>query len=69
MLDDFREKPQKTLAGILERRRKLDPDFQPPALVGLLSWLFLNERRRGPLGRLMLRILRLKPKITPARGA
>ncbi len=62
MLDDFREKPRETLAAILERRRKLDPTFQPPAMVGLLSWLFLDERRRGPLGRLMVNILRLKPK-------
>jgi hypothetical protein len=70
MLDDFREKPQKTLAGILERRQALDPGFKPPAIVGLLSWLFLNERRRGPWGKLMLRILRLKPKATAApRGA
>jgi MoaA/NifB/PqqE/SkfB family radical SAM enzyme len=62
MLDDFREKPRETLAGILERRRSLDPGFKPPAIVGLLSWLFLNERRRGPLGKLMLKVLRLKPR-------
>jgi MoaA/NifB/PqqE/SkfB family radical SAM enzyme len=68
MLDDFRQKPRGTLAAILERRRKLDPTFQPPAMVGLLSWLFLDERRRGPLGRLMVNILRLKPKpATPPR--
>lgn len=62
MLDDFRENPRETLAGILERRRALDPGFNPPAIVGLLSWLFLNESRRGPLGKLMLKVLRLKPK-------
>ena len=68
MLDDFREKPRETLAGILERRRRLDPSFQPPAMVGLLSWLFLDERRRGPLGKLILNILRLKPQATtPSR--
>jgi hypothetical protein len=61
MLDDFREKPRQTVAAILDRRRKLDPAFQPPAMVGLLSWLFLDERRRGPLGKLMLNILKLKP--------
>jgi hypothetical protein len=38
--------------------------------VGLLSWLFLDERRRRPLGRLMLNILRLKPTATtPSRRA
>jgi hypothetical protein len=58
------------LAAILERRRKLDSNFQPPAMVGLLSWLFLDERRRRPLGRLMLNILRLKPTATtPSRRA
>ena len=36
MLDDFREKPCETLTGILDRRKKLDPRFRPPALVGLL---------------------------------
>lgn len=70
MLDDFRERPRETLAAILERRRKLDSNFQPPAMVGMLSWLFLDERRRGPLGRLILNILRLKPKAaTPTRRA
>ncbi len=60
MLDDFREKPRETLAGILDRRRQMDPGFQPPAMVGLLSWLFLDERRRGRFGKLMLGVLGLK---------
>ena len=47
MLDDFREKPRETLAGILARRRKLDPAFRPPALVNLLSWLFLDSQLAG----------------------
>jgi len=50
MLDEFRERPKDTLAGILDRRRALDPQFHPPALVGMLSWLFLDERRRGFFG-------------------
>jgi len=60
MLDDFREKPQETLAGILERRRKLDPNYRPPRVVGLLSWMFLDPRRRSVMGKLMLSALRLK---------
>jgi MoaA/NifB/PqqE/SkfB family radical SAM enzyme len=60
MLDDFREKPRETLAGILDRRRQQDPTFQPPALVTLLSWLFLDERRREFFGKLFLNALRLK---------
>lgn len=62
MLDEFRERPRETLQGILDRRRKLDPGFRPPAAVGVLSWLFLDPRRRGFFGRIMLRALRLKPR-------
>lgn len=60
MLDDFREKPRETLAGILDRRRKLDPAYQPPWMVGALSWLFLHPRRRAVMGRLVVNVLRLK---------
>lgn len=60
MLDEFRERPRETLAGILDRRRALDPDFRPPAAVNLLSWLFLDPKRRGVFGKLMVRALRLK---------
>ena len=60
MLDEFRERPKDTLAGILDRRRALDPQFHPPALVGMLSWLFLDERRRGFFGKLMVNALGLK---------
>jgi len=62
MLDDFRERPRETLAGILERRRKIDPGYRPPALVGVLSWLFLDERRRGYFGKAVLRALGVKSK-------
>ena len=63
MLDDFRERPRETLAGILARRREVDPGFQPPALVGVLSWLFLDPRRRGLFGKVALGALGLKPKM------
>jgi MoaA/NifB/PqqE/SkfB family radical SAM enzyme len=57
MLDEFRERPRDTLAGILDRRRAIDPQFRPPALVNLLSWVFLDERRGRFFGRLMVRAL------------
>ena len=60
MLDEFRERPRETLAGILDRRRQMDPGFQPPALVRVLSWLFLDERRREFFGKLFLNALRVK---------
>ena len=59
MLDDFREKPRETLAGILDRRRRLDPGFKTPAAVSMLSWLLVDPRRRGVFGKLMLSVLRL----------
>ena len=61
MLDSFREKPRETLAGILDRRRQLDPGFRPPAIVGVLSWLFLDQRRRGVFGEVIVNALRLMP--------
>lgn len=62
MLDDFREKPSETLAGIMDRRRAADPDFRPPVAVRALSWMFLHERRRGFFGKLMLGALRIKSR-------
>jgi hypothetical protein len=62
MLDDFREKPRETLAGILERRRAADPNFRAPLAVRALSWMFLDGRRRGFFGKLMLGALGIKAK-------
>ena len=60
MLDEFRERPRETLTGILDRRRAIDADFHTPAAVNVLSWLFLNQRRRGFFGKLIVRALGLK---------
>ncbi|MFN0167984.1 MAG: radical SAM protein [Bryobacteraceae bacterium] len=57
MLDEFRTKPRETLVQIMERRREQDPSFQPPALVNLLSWMFLHPARRRFFGKLALRLL------------
>jgi hypothetical protein len=62
MLDDFRERPRETLAGILERRREADPSFRAPVAVRVLSWMFLDARRRGLFGKLMLAALGIKRK-------
>ena len=56
MLDEFRERPQATLDGILDRRRAADPDFETPATVRALSWMFLNPGRRRFFGRLAKRL-------------
>lgn len=62
MLDEFRERPRETLAGILDRRRAMDPRFRTPATVKVLSWLFLDQQRRGVFGKMMISALRLKRK-------
>jgi MoaA/NifB/PqqE/SkfB family radical SAM enzyme len=62
MLDGFRERPSETLAGILRRRKELDPGFKTPASVRVLSWLFLNPKRRGVVGKVMLNALGLGGK-------
>ncbi|MGH9583207.1 MAG: radical SAM protein, partial [Bryobacteraceae bacterium] len=43
MLDEFRTHPRETLAGIVERRKELDPAWEPPASVRALAWMFLND--------------------------
>lgn len=62
MLDEFRERPEKTLAGILDRRRALDPNFRPPAAVRALSWLFLDPRRRAFFGKIATSALAVRGK-------
>jgi MoaA/NifB/PqqE/SkfB family radical SAM enzyme len=52
MIDDFREHPRETVHGILDRRRAADPDFRTPAMVQVLSWMFLDEGRRRFFGKL-----------------
>lgn len=62
MLDDFREKPRDTLAGIMARRRAADPNFRTPMAVRALSWMFLDPQRRGFFGKLMLNALGIKSR-------
>ena len=68
MLDEFRERPRETLAGILDRRRAMDSTFRPPAAVKILAWLFLDQRRRGFFGKMMISALRLKRKPESPQG-
>jgi MoaA/NifB/PqqE/SkfB family radical SAM enzyme len=68
MLDDFRERPRETLAGILNRRREVDPSFRTPAVVRMLSWLFLDDRRRGFFGKVLLNALGIKRDARKARA-
>jgi MoaA/NifB/PqqE/SkfB family radical SAM enzyme len=61
MLDDFREKPQQTLAAVLAPRHARDPSFQAPLSVRILSWMFVHgHRRRRAFSDLALRLLRAR---------
>ena len=58
MVDEFREHPHETLAGILARRKQQDAGWRPPSSVRLLEWMFLeNKERRDRFGRVALRVL------------
>jgi MoaA/NifB/PqqE/SkfB family radical SAM enzyme len=62
MMDDFRERPRETLAGIIERQKEHDPTWQAPAAVRFLDWMFLRDsKRRDWFGKVALRLLKAKP--------
>ena len=63
MLDELRERPRETLAGIIERRKSRDPEWQTPVSVRLLEWMFLQDsRRRDRWAAIALRLLRFQSK-------
>jgi len=62
MLDSFREAPQETLVGILERRTQQDPQFKPPAVLHALQWLFMHSRHRRLFNGVALRLLGARSK-------
>jgi hypothetical protein len=59
MLDSIRENPGIALAQIIDGRRDLDPDFEPPRVVKLLTMLFLTGKNRKLFSRIALRILKI----------
>jgi MoaA/NifB/PqqE/SkfB family radical SAM enzyme len=65
MLDEFREKPRETLAGIISRRQQRDAEWQVPRSIRVLERLFLKDSRtRNRAGTLALRLFgihRAKP--------
>jgi MoaA/NifB/PqqE/SkfB family radical SAM enzyme len=60
MLDDFRTRPRDVLQGIVDRRRALDPAFEPPALVKALDWAFLSGPHRRTFSRLVAALFRAR---------
>ena len=62
MLDDFRTRPQATLAGIIGRRKERDPEWQTPSSIRLLEAMFLKDSRsRDLFGAIAVRVFQAKP--------
>ncbi|MFN3322274.1 MAG: radical SAM protein [Bryobacteraceae bacterium] len=60
MLDSFRENPRQVLDEMIASRRELNPDYRPPALLGLLTWMFLDSRGAKVMHKVALRVLKAR---------
>jgi MoaA/NifB/PqqE/SkfB family radical SAM enzyme len=58
MLDSFREQPREVLSQMIARRREQNPDYRPPAILNLLTWMFLDSGISRAFRALALRLLR-----------
>jgi len=60
MLDRFREQPRAVLVDMIAARRERNPEYRPPALLGALTWMFLDGPANRILGKVALRLLRAR---------
>jgi MoaA/NifB/PqqE/SkfB family radical SAM enzyme len=58
MLDSFRENPRQVLSDMIAARKERDPSYRPPALLGALTWMFLDGPVKRVLGKVAVRILK-----------
>jgi MoaA/NifB/PqqE/SkfB family radical SAM enzyme len=61
MLDSFRENPRQVLREMIAAREQQTPGYRPPALLGPLTWMFLDGPASRVLGKVALRVLKAKP--------
>ena len=61
MLDSFRENPRQVLSDMIAARQERDPGYRPPAVLGALTWMFLDGPVKRVLGKVAVRILRAQP--------
>jgi hypothetical protein len=60
MLDRFRENPRQVLREMIAARQERNPAYRPPALLGALTWMFLDGPVNRMLGKVALRVLKAK---------
>jgi MoaA/NifB/PqqE/SkfB family radical SAM enzyme len=58
MLDAFRENPRQVLSDMIAARKERDPGYRPPALLGALTWMFLDGPVKRVLGKVAIRLLK-----------
>jgi hypothetical protein len=58
MLDSFRENPRQVLSGMIAARRERAPGYRPPAVLGALTWMFLDGPMKRMVSRTAVRFLR-----------
>ena len=60
MLDSFRENPRQVISEMIAARRERDHGYRPPALLGVLTWMFVDGPVKRVLGRAAVRVLRAR---------
>jgi MoaA/NifB/PqqE/SkfB family radical SAM enzyme len=60
MLDSFRENPRQVLRDMIAGRQQRNPEYRPPALLGALTWMFLEGPVNRMLGKVALRALKAR---------
>jgi MoaA/NifB/PqqE/SkfB family radical SAM enzyme len=65
MLDDFRENPRQVLREMIAARRERNPEYQPPAFLNVLTWVFLDSAASAFFGRIALRLLNERRSADP----
>jgi len=60
MLDGFRENPQQVLLDMIAARQERNPEYRPPRLLNVLTWMFLDGPVNRFLGRAALHFLRAR---------
>jgi MoaA/NifB/PqqE/SkfB family radical SAM enzyme len=55
-LDEIRDRPREMLRQMVATRRAIDPSFEPPWLLKLAAWAFLENRHVAACGRALARL-------------